>query len=413
MFRHLPNLKMFVLDGRKHFFPRNPTSQSEEKKKDENCSDSDDDDDEGTVSNDVHMLSCAKAASGLLVGLPCLVIDASTYYQHMCLDITGKICGSGILPGIQLQIETLVDRCKSSFDDDENNLNNKNKKITHNELMNVVETCRSEKKPLPFLSSDIRQSAIRSILAANAQHLWVTVKAWLNEASKEVENAKKAEGGASAPPPNSFLNTKLTVIVTGRESNLVASLLQPDLSFIVKIPPMSVPALFKLKQQDHLSNLGLKALLCDHAVALTEQQREREKRKMNDIEKEKATAAAAVIDGPLSDTVRENASSSVAPVTSTKDSISVKTDEAEKLWNQLLGQRVVASTTTKRYRFGTVASVLKSKSKRKKKTPPSTGDGAAVGILFDDAPGKEENFSAKELHGTLLPNRGILIAPSG
>jgi pantothenate kinase type III len=192
-------------------------------------------------------------AAGDFHGFPALVFDGGTAATYTAADANGNVLGGGIGPGVQAKLRSLSDYASAL------------PHINYDELRAEIAALTDEhgkpKKTLPVFARSPKQNIVTRLCREIACEGHAVIQHFLQEVGP-VTNPDPAEA-SPAPPPNQRI-----VICTGGDADLIARLLEPDYSKLLRMEPgKQIPQPYSVKKMKQMVHYGIQGVL-KHKVKL-------------------------------------------------------------------------------------------------------------------------------------------------
>lgn len=194
-------------------------------------------------------------AAGDFHGFPALVFDGGTAATYTAADADGNVLGGGIGPGVQAKLRSLSDYASA--------LPHVKHDQLRAEIAGLTDENGNSKKTLPVFARSTKQNIVTRLCREIAceghaviQHFLDVVGPATNPDPTEVSSASRSN--------------RRTVICTGGDADLIARLLEPDYSKLLRMEPgKQIPQLYSVKKMKQMVHYGIQGVLKRHMELAT------------------------------------------------------------------------------------------------------------------------------------------------
>lgn len=198
-------------------------------------------------------------AAGDFKGFPALVFDGGTAMTYTAADVSGKILGGGIGPGIQVKLRSLSDYASA--------LPHITVDALMKELAELTDEDGNTLKTLPVFARTPKQNIITTLCREIASAGQSVIHSFL----ATVESTKEKSATENNDEVNTQeMKTEQLVIVTGGDADVIYRLLQPDCCKLIEVEPgrkTPSPPKYKVKKMKHMVHYGIAGALNKQALA--------------------------------------------------------------------------------------------------------------------------------------------------
>jgi pantothenate kinase type III len=186
-------------------------------------------------------------AAGDFHGFPALVFDGGTAATYTAADANGNVLGGGIGPGVQAKLRSLSDYASA--------LPHIKYDKLRAEIAGLTDEEGNSKKTLTVFARSTTQNIITRLCREIACEGHAVIQHFL----QEVEPAASPDPAEASPAshPN-----ERTVICTGGDADLIARLLEPDYSKILRMEPgKQIPQPYSVRKMKQMVHYGIQGVL--------------------------------------------------------------------------------------------------------------------------------------------------------